>query len=75
LTTAEIISSSDTLIMIIKITNFLKTQGYPVHDTILFQDNMRTMIRSEKNGRQTSSKTNKQQENQALDYHAFFYQG
>jgi len=39
-TTAELISSSDALVMIIWTTNFLEAQGYPVKDTILFQDNM-----------------------------------
>jgi hypothetical protein len=54
-TTAELISSSDALVMIIWTTNFLKAQGYPVKDTILFQDNM-SAIKLEKNGRQSSSK-------------------
>jgi hypothetical protein len=54
-TTAEVISSSDALIMIIWTTNFLKCQGYPVKDTILFQDNM-SAIKLERNGRQSSSK-------------------
>jgi hypothetical protein len=54
-TTAEVISSSDALIMIIWTTNFLKGQGYPVKDTILFQDNM-SAIKLERNGRQSSSK-------------------
>jgi hypothetical protein len=54
-TTAELISSSDALIMIIWTTNFLKSQGYPVKDTILFQDNM-SAIKLERNGRQSSSK-------------------
>jgi hypothetical protein len=54
-TTAEVISSSDALIMIIWTTNFLKSQGYPVKDTILFQDNM-SAIKLERNGRQSSSK-------------------
>jgi hypothetical protein len=54
-TTAEMVSSSDALIMIIWTNNFLKAQGYPIKDTILFQDNM-SAIKLEKNGRQSSSK-------------------
>jgi hypothetical protein len=54
-TTAELVSSSDALIMIIWTNNFLKAQGYPIKDTILFQDNM-SAIKLEKNGRQSSSK-------------------
>jgi hypothetical protein len=54
-TTAELVSSSDALIMIIWTNNFLKAQGYPVRDTILFQDNM-SAIKLERNGRQSSSK-------------------
>jgi hypothetical protein len=54
-TTAEVIASSDALIMIIWTNNFLKAQGYPIKDTILFQDNM-SAIKLEQNGRQSSSK-------------------
>jgi hypothetical protein len=54
-TTAELVSSSDALIMIIWTNNFLKAQGYPVRETILFQDNI-SAIKLEKNGRQSSSK-------------------
>jgi Reverse transcriptase (RNA-dependent DNA polymerase). len=54
-TTAELVSSSDALIMIIWTNNFLKAQGYPIKDTLLFQDNM-SAIKLEKNGRQSSSK-------------------
>lgn len=54
-TSAELIVSSDALVMIIWTTNFLKAQGYPIKDTIIFQDNMST-IKLEKNGRQSSSK-------------------
>jgi hypothetical protein len=65
-TTAELISSSDALIMIIWTSNFLKAQGYPIRDTILFQDNM-SAIKLERNGRQSSSKRTRH-----IDIHHFF---
>lgn len=57
---------SNTLVMIILTRNFLSVQGYPVSETILFQDNT-SAIQLEKNGRVSSSKHTKH-----LDIRYFF---
>ena len=51
----ELVGVDDVLTQVICTRNFLKEQGYMIHDNIVYQDNQ-SFIKLEKNGRQLSSK-------------------
>ena len=65
-TEAELVSVSDALPRVIWYQNFLRDQWYQVNDSIIYQDNQRT-IQLCNNGRPSSSRRNRH-----IDIHYFF---
>jgi hypothetical protein len=55
LTESEVVAVYDIMPQIIWTTNFMREQGIPIQETILYQDNMSSIL-LEKNGRSSSSK-------------------
>ena len=51
----ELVGADDVLTQVIYTIQFLKDQGYDIHDNVIYQDN-RSAIRLENNGRRPSSK-------------------